>query len=65
MFFAFEQSSGLIDRQNRPGVGKPRMIGALGRAIVRLSSRLMTALAEPPRSGAQMPPPEWFKYPPF
>jgi hypothetical protein len=65
MFFAFEQSSGLIDGRNRRGVGKPRMIGALGRAIVRLSSRLMTALAEPPRSGAQMPPPEWFKYPPF
>jgi hypothetical protein len=65
MLFAFEQSSGLIDRQNRPGVGKPRMIGALGRAIVRLRSRLMTALAEPPRSGAPTPPPEWFKYPPF
>jgi hypothetical protein len=65
MLFVFEQNYGLIDGRNRPSVGEPRMIGALGRVIVRLSSRLMTALAEPPRSGAQMPPPEWFKYPPF
>jgi hypothetical protein len=65
MLFAFEQTSGVIDGRNRPGVRKPKMIAALGRVIVRLSSRLMTALAEPPRSGAQMPPPEWFKYPPY
>lgn len=65
MLFAFEQSSGLIDGRNRPGVGGPRMIGALGRAIVGLSPRLMRVLAEPPRSGAQVPPPEWFKYPPY